>query len=72
MELVLIDTKSPKVRIEILMTGTKIKACHQIMVDCDDLAVCSKLVPNFEKYEYLCNIISILHNPYWKGRRTFN
>ena len=29
MELVLIDTKSPKVRIKILMTGTKIKACHQ-------------------------------------------
>ena len=29
MELVLIDTKSPKVRIEILITGTKIKACHQ-------------------------------------------
>ena len=52
MELVLIDTKSPKVRIEILMTGTKIKACHQIMADCDDLAVCSKLVLNAEKYEY--------------------
>ena len=30
MEIVLIDTKSPKLRIEILMTGTKIKACHQI------------------------------------------
>ena len=29
MELVLIDTKSPKVRIEILMTGTKIKECHR-------------------------------------------
>ena len=25
------------IRIEILMTGTKIKACHQIMADCDDL-----------------------------------
>ena len=49
MELVLIDTKSPKVRIKILMTGTKIKACHQIMADCDDLAEsasCSKLVLN--------------------------
>ena len=46
MELVLIDTKSPKVRIEMLMTGTKIKACHQIMADCDDLKVCSKLVLN--------------------------
>ena len=29
MEVVLIDTKSPKVRIEILMTGAKIEACHQ-------------------------------------------
>ena len=46
MELVLIDTKSPKVRIEMLMTGTKIAACHQIMADCDDLAVYSKLVLN--------------------------
>ena len=27
-EIVLIDTKSPKVRIEILVTGTKIEACH--------------------------------------------
>ena len=51
MELVLIDTKSHKVRMEILKTGTKIKACHQIMTDCDDLAVCSKLVLNYEKYE---------------------
>ena len=48
MELVLIDTKSLKVRIEILMTGTKTKACHQIMADCDDLAVCSKLVLNLK------------------------
>ena len=56
MEIVLIDTKNPKVRIEILMTDTKIAACSQIMADCDDLAVCSKLVLNFEKYEYLCNI----------------
>ena len=56
MEIVFIDSKSPKVRIEILMTGTKIEACHQIMADCDDLAVCSKLVLNFEKYEYLCDI----------------
>ena len=56
MEFVLIDTKNPKVRIVILMTGTKIATCHQIMADCDDLAVCSKLVLNFEKYEYLCNI----------------
>ena len=39
MELVLIDTKSPKVRIEILMTGTKIKACHQIMADCSKLVL---------------------------------
>ena len=46
MELVLIDTKSPKVRIEIPMTGTKIKACHHLMAECDDLAVCSKLVLN--------------------------
>ena len=29
MEIVLIDTKNPKVRIEILMTGTKHEACHQ-------------------------------------------
>ena len=43
MEIVLIDTKSPKVEIEILMTGTKSAACHQILTDCDDLAVCSKL-----------------------------
>ena len=56
MEIVLIDTKSTKVRIEILMTGTKIAACHQIKADCDDLAVCSKLVLNIEKYEYLCDI----------------
>ena len=45
-EIVLIDTKSPKVRIEVLMTGTKIKACHQIMADSDDLTVSSKLVLN--------------------------
>ena len=38
------------------MTGAKIAAYHQTMADCDDLAVCSKLVPNFGKYEYLCNI----------------
>ena len=56
MEIVLIDTKNPKVRIEILITGTKIAACHEKMADCDDLAVCSKLVLNFEKYENLCNI----------------
>ena len=43
MEIVWIDTKSHKVRIEILMTGTKIAACHQKMVDCDNLTVCSKL-----------------------------
>ena len=48
MELVLIDTKSPKVQIEILLSGTKIKACHQIMADCDDLAVCSKLELNLK------------------------
>ena len=43
MEIVLIDTNSPKVEIEILTTGTKIAACHQTMADRDDLAVCSKL-----------------------------
>ena len=43
MEIVLIDTNNPKVRIEILVTGTKIAACHQKMADCDDLAFCSKL-----------------------------
>ena len=43
MEIVLTDTKSPQVRIEILITGTKIDACHQMMADCDDLAFCSKL-----------------------------
>ena len=46
MEIVLIDTKNSKVRIEILMTGTKIAAGNKKMADCDDLAVCSKLVPN--------------------------
>ena len=46
MEIVSIDTKNPKVRIEILMTGTKSAACHQKMADCDDLAVCSKQVLN--------------------------
>ena len=56
---ILIGTKNPKVRMEILMTGAKIAACHQIMADCDDLAVCSKLVLNFEKHEYLC-IIGVL------------
>ena len=43
MEIVIIDTKNPKVRIEILITGTKIAACHQKMADCDNLAVRSKL-----------------------------
>ena len=57
MENVLIDTKNPKVQIEILMSGTKIAACNQILADCDDLAVCSKLVLNIEKYEYLCYIL---------------
>ena len=38
------------------MTGTKSAACHQKMAGCDDLAVCSKLVLNFGKYEFLCNI----------------
>ena len=56
MEIVLFDTKNPKLRREILITGTKIAACHQIMADCDDLAVCSKLVLNFKKYEFLCSI----------------
>ena len=55
MEIALIDTKNHKVRIEILMTDTKIATCHQKMADCDDLAVCSKLEYT-EKYEYLCNI----------------
>ena len=45
-EIVLIDTKNPKVRIEILITGTKFAACHQQTADCDDLTVCSKLVLN--------------------------
>ena len=48
MEIVLIDTKSPKVRIEILMTGSKIAACNQKMADSDDMAVCSKLVLNWK------------------------
>ena len=46
MEIVLIDTKNLKVRIEIPLTGTRIEACHQKMADCDDLAVCSELVLN--------------------------
>ena len=54
MEIISIDTKNPKVRIEILMTGTKSAACHQIMADCDDLAVYS-MVLNFDKYEFLCD-----------------
>ena len=29
MEIVLIDTKNLKVRVETLMTGTKFAACHQ-------------------------------------------
>ena len=65
------EIENPKVRIEILMTGTKFAACHPKMAHCDDLTVCSKLVLNFEKYEYLCNIIIfILHEYYWKSRRT--
>ena len=43
---ILIDTKNYTVRIEILMTGTKIAACQQKMADCNDLAVCLKLVLN--------------------------
>ena len=68
MELVLIDTKSPKVRMEILMTGTKIEACPKKMAECDDLAVCSELVLNFEKYEYfvwywcVCLLVWIILN----------
>ena len=46
MKIVLIDTKNPKERIEIFITGTKIAACYQKIPDCDDLAVCSKLVLN--------------------------
>ena len=57
MEIVFIGTKNPKVRIEILMTGTKVEACHQIMADCDDLAVCSKLVLNF-KIQKFCVIVA--------------
>ena len=53
MEIVLDDTKNPGVRIEIPMTGTKIAACNQKMADCDGPAVCSNLVSNFEKYDYL-------------------
>ena len=56
MEIVLIDTKNPKVRIEIVITGTKITACHQIMADCDDLALCSKLDYKLRKKENLCDI----------------
>ena len=52
------------------MAGTKIAACHQTMAGCDDMAVCSKLALNFENHEYLCNITFILHDLYWKGRRT--
>ena len=48
MEIVLIDTKNPKVRIKIPMTGTKTQACHQKMAGCDDLAFCSKLVLNWK------------------------
>ena len=29
MEIVLVNTKNPQVRIDILITGTKIAACHQ-------------------------------------------
>ena len=39
MDIVLIDTKNPKVRIEILITGTKVAACHQIMADCYDMSL---------------------------------
>ena len=49
MELFLIDTKSLN---QSTNRDTKIEACHQRMADCDDLAVCSELVLNFEKYEY--------------------
>ena len=56
MDIVLIDTKNPKVRIKILMTGTKNAASHQKVADCDDLGVRSKQVLNFEKYEFLCKI----------------
>ena len=45
-EIVLIDTKNPKVRIEILVTGTKIEACHLKVADFDDLVVSPKLVLN--------------------------
>ena len=45
------EIENPKVRIEILMTGTKFAACHPKMAHCDDPTVCSKLVLNFEKYE---------------------
>ena len=62
MEIVLNDTKNPKLRIKILMSGTKNAACHHMMADCDGLAVCSKLVLNFEKYENSCDIGVSLHH----------
>ena len=51
------------------MTGTKIEACHQIMADFDDLAVCWKLVLNFEQYEHLGNtgvLVSFLFKKIYK------
>ena len=57
MEIVLVDTKNPKVRTEIVITGTKIAACHQIMAECDDLAVCSKLVLNWKIRIFVSYII---------------
>ena len=59
MEIVLIDTKNPKVRIEILITGTKIAACHEKMADCDDLAVCSNL-DKTSKNTIICVILVCL------------
>ena len=48
MKIVLNDTNKLNVQLEIIMTGTKIAAFHQITADCDDLAACSKLVlPKF-------------------------
>ena len=58
--------KSPKVEIEILMTGTKIETCHQTMAYCDDLAVCSKLVLNW-KMRIFVKYMFVFHDQYWKA-----
>ena len=65
MKIVLIDTKNPNVEIEILMTGTKLAACHQKMADCDDLAVCSKLEKTVKNAN---TCVNHLHN--LNGKKT--